>query len=273
MVTRKLLIVLAFVLGLTGGVALARATSPFTDVPPGHYAEDAIAWAVENGITRGCAPDRFCPDQPVTRAQIVTFLHRYAKLTGEAPLVKPTAPTPGPTTTTTTVIGDETYYPPNASVDPAADGLQRLAKIRIAPENCDGYLPNAANYAEPPSLYRYRDEIGYLSHHIPANAVDFVVSPYEAWCSGVRNPSFTKDTYNLWWIAPPVDQAKGAHDPLEWWNTNDAASPQKVNYPGWCQYLVIHVAVKADSLWNASMDQAEYDFVKEQLGKCGPITN
>ena len=28
------------------------------------------------GITRGCAPDRFCPDQPVPREQVAAFLHR-----------------------------------------------------------------------------------------------------------------------------------------------------------------------------------------------------
>ena len=58
------------------GVVMAKATNPFTDVPAGHYAEEAIAWAVENGITSGCSPTEFCPDDPLTRAEAVTFLHR-----------------------------------------------------------------------------------------------------------------------------------------------------------------------------------------------------
>ena len=65
---------------LAGGIAVALSplgSDRFTDVPEGHYADEAIGWAVDEGITAGCGDDEFCPDQPVTRAQIVTFLHRY----------------------------------------------------------------------------------------------------------------------------------------------------------------------------------------------------
>lgn len=54
------------------------AENPFTDVPDGAYYEAPVRWAVENGITNGTARDRFSPDSPCTRAQIVTFLHRAA---------------------------------------------------------------------------------------------------------------------------------------------------------------------------------------------------
>lgn len=50
----------------------------FTDVDPGAYYYDAIAWAVEEGITVGTSATTFSPDVPCTRAQIVTFLWRTA---------------------------------------------------------------------------------------------------------------------------------------------------------------------------------------------------
>ncbi|HIR84199.1 MAG TPA: S-layer homology domain-containing protein, partial [Candidatus Galloscillospira excrementavium] len=36
----------------------------------------AVAWAVENGITGGVGGGRFAPDSTCTRGQIVTFLYR-----------------------------------------------------------------------------------------------------------------------------------------------------------------------------------------------------
>lgn len=59
-----------------GGIAYGQ-TSLFDDVPEGHYAEESIAWAVENGITSGVTPTEFGPDETLTRAQMVTFLKRY----------------------------------------------------------------------------------------------------------------------------------------------------------------------------------------------------
>lgn len=50
----------------------------FYDVPNGAYYYEAVKWAVENGITGGIGNDLFGPDQPCTRAQIVTFLWRAA---------------------------------------------------------------------------------------------------------------------------------------------------------------------------------------------------
>ena len=50
----------------------------FYDVPNGAYFYEAVKWAVENGITDGGGDNLFAPDQPCTRAQIVTFLWRAA---------------------------------------------------------------------------------------------------------------------------------------------------------------------------------------------------
>lgn len=48
----------------------------FRDVSYRAYYADAVAWAVEYGITNGTAPGLFSPAQTCTRAQIVTFLYR-----------------------------------------------------------------------------------------------------------------------------------------------------------------------------------------------------
>lgn len=49
----------------------------FTDVAAGAYYFDAVAWAVENGITNGTSAATFSPYNTCTRAQIVTFIYRY----------------------------------------------------------------------------------------------------------------------------------------------------------------------------------------------------
>ena len=50
----------------------------FYDVPNNAYFYEAVKWAVENGITTGVGNDLFAPEQPCTRAQLVTFLWRAA---------------------------------------------------------------------------------------------------------------------------------------------------------------------------------------------------
>ena len=48
----------------------------FTDVAANAFYTDAVAWAVENGVTNGTTDSTFSPDNGCTRAQIVTFLFR-----------------------------------------------------------------------------------------------------------------------------------------------------------------------------------------------------
>ena len=53
-------------------------TGVFVDVPEGSYYEEAVNWAVEQGITQGTDATHFSPDGICTRAQAVTFLWRAA---------------------------------------------------------------------------------------------------------------------------------------------------------------------------------------------------
>lgn len=57
---------------------------PFSDIANTTF-EDEIRWMVTEGITEGCGGGRFCPKDPVTRAQMATFLTRALDLnTGAA---------------------------------------------------------------------------------------------------------------------------------------------------------------------------------------------
>ncbi len=56
---------------ITGGTG-------FTDVKAGQYYENAVKWAVENGITSGTGNGKFSPGMKCDRSQIVTFLYRYS---------------------------------------------------------------------------------------------------------------------------------------------------------------------------------------------------
>ncbi len=65
----------AYRLGTRGGRV-------FDDVTPGSTHAGAIAAIEEEGITEGCTPRLFCPDEPVTRAQMASFLARAEGLAG-----------------------------------------------------------------------------------------------------------------------------------------------------------------------------------------------
>lgn len=63
----------------TAGSAAAESKTGFTDVSVDSYYAQAVAWAVENGITTGVGGGRFDPNATCTRAQIATFLARSLK--------------------------------------------------------------------------------------------------------------------------------------------------------------------------------------------------
>ena len=63
-------------------VPLMTGSELFSDVAATSFADAAIGWAGEQGVTTGCAVGddatrRFCPDAPATRGQIATLLYRY----------------------------------------------------------------------------------------------------------------------------------------------------------------------------------------------------
>ena len=58
------------------GQPAAASGASFADIPADSYYAQAVAWAVENGITTGVGGDRFDPNSTCTRGQIATFLYR-----------------------------------------------------------------------------------------------------------------------------------------------------------------------------------------------------
>ena len=61
------------------GQPAAGSAASFTDVSTDSYYAQAVAWAVEHGITSGVGGGRFDPDAACTRAQIAAFLYRSMK--------------------------------------------------------------------------------------------------------------------------------------------------------------------------------------------------
>ena len=62
-----------------GSPAAKAGSLPFADVKAGSYYNDAVRWAVENGVTVGTSATTFSPNATCSRAQIVTFLWRAQK--------------------------------------------------------------------------------------------------------------------------------------------------------------------------------------------------
>ena len=56
----------------------AIGSNPFSDVAGGAYYNEAVRWAVKNGIASGTDAKHFSPDAACTRGQAVTFLWRAA---------------------------------------------------------------------------------------------------------------------------------------------------------------------------------------------------
>lgn len=60
----------------SAGEPTISGSNPFQDVASNAYYFNAVRWAVTEGITAGTSASTFAPNQPCTRAEIVTFLYR-----------------------------------------------------------------------------------------------------------------------------------------------------------------------------------------------------
>lgn len=66
---------------MAGSPAVEEETT-FTDIPEGSFYDEAVAWAVANGITNGVSATQFAPAKALSRQEMVTMLYRYAKISG-----------------------------------------------------------------------------------------------------------------------------------------------------------------------------------------------
>lgn len=64
---------------MAGEPKIAGMYSPFTDVKSGSYYSDAVAWAYTCEIVAGVTDTTFCPDQDITREQMIAIFYRYAQ--------------------------------------------------------------------------------------------------------------------------------------------------------------------------------------------------
>jgi hypothetical protein len=74
----RIKIVSAIAVALVSVPLAGQATSRFLDVASDNPLAADIEWLEAWGITKGCSPTEFCPNDPVTREQMAAFLHRYA---------------------------------------------------------------------------------------------------------------------------------------------------------------------------------------------------
>ncbi len=74
--------ILMFLWKAAGSPAAKGTENPFADISEQDAYYQAVLWAVENGIALGVDEQTFAPDDTVTRAQAVAFLHRAAGNTG-----------------------------------------------------------------------------------------------------------------------------------------------------------------------------------------------
>ena len=70
--------ILMFLWKAAGSPAAKSTENPFTDISEQDAYYQAVLWAVENGIALGVDEQTFAPDDTVSRAQAVAFLHRAA---------------------------------------------------------------------------------------------------------------------------------------------------------------------------------------------------
>ena len=70
--------IVTFLWRAAGSEKPTGSANPFADVPADAYYRDAVLWALENHITTGTSDTAFSPNAVCTRAQVVTFLYRYA---------------------------------------------------------------------------------------------------------------------------------------------------------------------------------------------------
>ncbi len=93
-----------FLYRMAGEPEVKEAEKPFRDVKADDYFCRAVLWAVEAGVTKGTGSDTFSPDKTCTRAEIATFLFRYANAEPLEGAKNPFSDVPGDTWYTDAVL-------------------------------------------------------------------------------------------------------------------------------------------------------------------------
>ena len=67
------IVCVAAILGASAATAVAQ-SQRFPDVPPDHYAYEAVEWAAEVGVTTGYTDGTFKPERPLIKRHAVVFM-------------------------------------------------------------------------------------------------------------------------------------------------------------------------------------------------------
>ena len=70
------IVCVAGIVGALAATAVAQ-SQRFPDVPPDHYAFEAVEWAADAGVTTGYSDGTFKPEQPLIKRHAVVFMERY----------------------------------------------------------------------------------------------------------------------------------------------------------------------------------------------------
>ena len=152
--------------------------STFLDVPPSHPFFDFVEILAANGVTGGCAPSYYCPNNPVTRAQMAVFL---LKAKYGAAHVPPAA--------TGAIFGD---VPATAF---GAAWIEELANLGVT-SGCGGgkYCPNQTVTRRQMSTFLLKTKLG-SAHMPPAAAGVFADVPmgdaFVAWIEELYSDEIT----------------------------------------------------------------------------------
>ena len=127
----------------TAGSPEPEATNnPFSDVKPDAYYYKPVLWAAETGVAAGTSHSTFSPDAGCTRAQVVTFLWRFAG-----------CPEPTAATNPFTDVPSGTYYT-KAALWAAENGVTAgTGKTTFSPDR------TCTRGQIVTFLYRYQKEI------------------------------------------------------------------------------------------------------------------
>ena len=238
---------------------------PFGDLTA-DWQRAPVAWMAATGITTGTSPSTFSPDDPVTRGQLATFLHRYK---GRPPVeIDPASPYCDDRALTAAL---RTLIAP---LDPARPAYNRDLFFEGADLDNDCVRTRHEVLQEEALEYSmsgcrviagtWFDPFTAAYFYDPTDLeVDHVVALADAWRSGAwawgdtRREVFSNDLANLNAIRAEENSRKSDAGP---------ASYRPANGDQRCAYLVQYGTVKV--AYRLSITQADYDAVSAGLADC-----
>lgn len=154
----------AFLWRFAGRIPSGQAL-PFSDVEPGTWYTDAVAWLFENAITTGTSDTTFSPDAFVTRAQMATFLWRLAG--------SPDADQPGANRSAAAPVSGDGGSVSSGGVEVGLDGLTGDGYVKVLIGVDDGLAALTGEVSEVVEIVIAQAELdGPVEVTVPIDDVD-----------------------------------------------------------------------------------------------------